>query len=159
MTTRKAIPIILAAVCAFAASSAWYSSVLFGRQSFASSGLAATTRPVGLKIAAELSRNLLLAFVISWLLGHHKPIALRDAIGLVIILWLGFPFTLLSGSALWQNVPLALGLIHGGDWLLKILLMTLTLWLIDRNSEMRVHLTRIRAARELKSDAVAERAL
>jgi hypothetical protein len=42
-------------------------------------------------------------------------------------------------------VPPELGLIHCGDWLLKILLMTLTLWLINRNAEMRVNLTAVRA--------------
>ena len=144
MTRRKSIGIILAAVCAFAASSLWYSPVLFGKQFLALSGVAASATPDGLKIAAEILRNLLLAFVISGLLARQEANRLRAALGLAAILWLGFPFTLLSGSVLWQNVPTELGLIHCGDWLLKILLMTLTLWLINRK-EMRVNLTAVRA--------------
>jgi hypothetical protein len=137
--------IILAAVCAFAASSLWYSPVLFGRQFLALSGVAASAKPDGLKIAAEMLRNLLLASVISGFLARQDANRLRAALGFAAILWLGFPFTLLSGSALWQNVPPELGLIHCGDWLIKILLMTVTLWLINGNAEMRVNLTAVRA--------------
>jgi hypothetical protein len=34
--------------------------------------------------------------------------------------WLGFSFTPLSGSVLWQRVPLELGFIYGGDRPIKI---------------------------------------
>lgn len=148
MTRRKVLGIILAAVCAFAASSLWYSPVLFGRQFFALSGVAASATPDGLKIAAEMLRNLLLAFVIGTLLARQPGNSLRAALGLAAILWLGFPFTLLSGSVLWQNVPTELGLIHCGDWLLKILLMTLTLWLMNRNAGIRVNLTAVREVQQ-----------
>lgn len=144
MAKRKVMSIILAAVCAFAASSLWYSPVFFGRQFFALSGVTASPKLDDLKIAGELLRNLLLAFVIRWLLGRQEASRLKPALGLAAILWLGFPFTLLSGSVLWQNVPLALGLIHCGDWLIKILLVTLTLWLVNRNTAMRLHLTALR---------------
>jgi hypothetical protein len=46
--------IILAAVCAFAASSLWYSPVLFGRQFLALTGVTTSAKPDGLKIAAEM---------------------------------------------------------------------------------------------------------
>lgn len=36
--------------------------------------------------------------------------------------------------------------IHGRDWLIKILLMTLTLWFINRNAELRVNQTPVLAA-------------
>jgi hypothetical protein len=127
MTKRKVMGVILATVCAFAASSLWYSPLLFGRQFLELSGVRASAQPDGVKIAAEMLRNVLLAFVIGQLLASQASNRLRGAIGLAAILWLGFPFTLLSGSVLWQNVPLELAFIHFGDWLIKILLMTLTL--------------------------------
>jgi hypothetical protein len=142
MTRRKAIGVVLAVLCAFAASSLWYSPVLFGRQFLALSGVAASVAPDGLKIAAEMLRNLLLASVICWLLAHQEANRLRAALGLAAILWLGFPFTLLSGSVLWQNVSPALALIHSGDWLIKILLMTLIPWFVNRNAESRLRLSR-----------------
>lgn len=142
MTKTKAIGIVVAAVCAFAASSLWYSPILFGRQFLALSGVGANAKPEGLKIAGELLRNLLLASVICWLLSKQEAIKLKAALVFAAMLWLGFPFTLISGSVLWQNVPPELGAIHCGDWLIKILLMTPSLWLINRNSEARLRLSR-----------------
>lgn len=138
MTKRRVIGIVLAAVCAFIASSLWYCPVLFGRQFLALSGVAANAAPDGLKLAAEMLRNLVLAFMISGLLGRLQADRLSSALGLAAMLWVGFPLTLLSGSVLWQNVQPELALIHSGDWLFKILLMTLIPWLITRNAETRV---------------------
>ncbi len=68
---------ILAAVCAFAASSLWYSSPLFGRQFLEFSGVTASAQPDGLKIAAEMLRNMLLTFVIGELLACQASTRLR----------------------------------------------------------------------------------
>lgn len=141
MTRTKVIGIALAAVSAFAASSLWYSPVLFGRHFVVLSGVAASPNPDGWKIAAEMLRNLLLASVICWLLSHQEANRLRAALGFAAILWL-IPFTLLSGSVLWQNVPPELALIHSGDWLMKVLLMTLIPWLISRKRWTRLQLSR-----------------
>lgn len=146
MTMRRVAGLALAAISAFVASSLWYSPILFGRQFLALSGAAASAGSEGFKFAAEMLRNLLLAFVISELLARLHADRLRGSMGLAAILWLGFPVTLLSGSVLWQNVPIELALIHCGDWLIKILLMTLTLWLVNRNAVMRSHSSAIRAA-------------
>ena len=142
MTKSKAMGIILAAVCAFAASSLWYSPFLFGRQFLALSGVTSSPTPDGSKIAAEILRNLLLASVICWLLVRQETNRLRAPLDLAAMLWLGFPFTLLSGSVLWQNVPPELALIHSGDWLIKILLMTLIPWLVNRSAQSRLRLSR-----------------
>jgi hypothetical protein len=142
MTRTKVISIALAAVSAFAASSLWYSPVLFGRQFVALSGVAASASPDGWKIAAEMLRNLLLASVICWLLTHQEANRLRAALSFAAILWLGFPFTVLSGSVLWQNLPPELALIHSGDWLMKVLLMTLIPWSIGRKEWTRLQLSR-----------------
>lgn len=138
MTRKKAMVVILAAVSAFVASSLWYSPVLFGRQFLALSGFAASARPDGFKAAAELLRNLLLASVTGWLLARQQVHTLRAALGFAALLWLGFPVILLSGSVLWQQVPPQLALIHSGDWLMKILLMTLIPWFVNRNAETRL---------------------
>jgi hypothetical protein len=103
------------------------------------------------------SSNVLLAFVIGQLLALQASNRLRGAIGLAAILWLGFPFTLLSGSVPWQNVPLELGFIHCGDWLIKILLLPLTLWFINWNAEMRVNQSAVRAVQGNRIDTAAER--
>ena len=119
--------IILATVGAFAASSLWYGPLLFGLQFLELSGMTSGAQPDGVKIAAKMPRNVLLAFAIGQLLALQASNRLRGAIGLAALLWIGFPFMLLSGSVLWQDVPQELGSIHCGDWLIKILLTPLTL--------------------------------
>jgi hypothetical protein len=95
--------IILATVGAFAASSLWYGPLLFGLQFLELSGMTSGAQPDGVKIAAKMLRNVLLAFAIGKLLALQASNRLSGAIGLAAILWLGFPFTLLSGSVLWKN--------------------------------------------------------
>jgi Protein of unknown function (DUF1761) len=127
MTRRESMGIILATVGAFAASSLWYGPLLFGLQFLELSGVTSGAQPDGVKIAAKMPRNVLPAFAIGQLLALQASNRLRGAIGLAALLWIGFPFMLLSGSVLWQDVPQELGSIHCGDWLIKILLTPLTL--------------------------------
>jgi hypothetical protein len=103
-------------------------------------------------------RNLLLASAIFWLLGRQRPTKLSSVLAFAAALWLGFPLTLLSGSVMWQNVPVELALIHSGDWLIKILLMTLIPWVVSRNAETRsrpsVAGSRQRVARSVRGEFV-----
>lgn len=46
-------------------------------------------------------------------------------VGLAVVVWVGFPFVLLSGSVMWDKADWRLAAIHGGDWLIKILLVCL----------------------------------
>jgi Protein of unknown function (DUF1761) len=43
-----------------------------------------------------------------------------------ILVWV-FPASILLGSVVHENVPLALAAIHAGDWLAKLLLMSVIL--------------------------------
>lgn len=137
MLRNRTIGVVLAIVCTFVASSLWYSPVLFGKQFFALSGVVASSQPPIGKFAGEIARTLILGLVILWLLSRQKPTTFRSVLGFVAILWIGFPVILLSGSVMWQNVPPELALIHSGDWLLKILLMTTVPWLVARKAETR----------------------
>lgn len=137
MIRDKWVGIAVAVLCAFVASSLWYSPLLFGTQFLKLSGMGATTGPAGLKIAAELVRDVLLASAISWLLSRHRSRDGRAVLAFVAVLWFGFPFVLLSGSVMWQNVPPELALIHSGDWLMKIGFMTVVPWLMSRGNALR----------------------
>jgi len=52
---------------------------------------------------------------------------LTEAVRLGLVLRLGFPFVLLIGSSIWEDVPWKLAAVRAGDWLLKTLLMTVML--------------------------------
>jgi len=62
--------------------------------------------------------------VIAYLVEHTGVASLTGAVRLGLVLWIGFPFVLLTGSTMWEDVPWTLAAIHAGDWLVKTLLMT-----------------------------------
>jgi hypothetical protein len=82
------------------------------------------------KIGVELVRGLTVATLVSGLATLLGITDLGDGLLLALALWLGFPVVLLVGSVIWENVSPALAAIHAGDWLIKIVIISLivTLW-------------------------------
>jgi len=109
----------------FVASSIWYSPFLFGRQFLELSGATANAHPSPVNALFEFLRTFVLAFVIAHLLLRLNVADWKQAVGLGLWLWVGFPVILLTGSILWQNVPWQLAAIHSGDWLIKLILIPL----------------------------------
>ena len=86
--------------------------------------------------AAHASRRLLtrhlktcslVTLFTTYLIIRLRIVGLKSALSLGFLLWVGFPVVLLVGSVASDKVPLALAAIHGGDWLIKLLLMTVIL--------------------------------
>jgi hypothetical protein len=117
--------VLAAVVAAFVASSVYY--ILFAKQyaKLSPAAAGAADKPEPAVMIAELARNVLLAFVIAYLVDRLGINDLVGAVGLGLILWVGFPFILLGGSILHEKYPWRLAAIHAGDWLLKLLLMVL----------------------------------
>jgi hypothetical protein len=107
-------------------SSVWY--VVFAKPRAALLGEAAPAAgerpPVG-NVVLELLRSALVAGVIAGLAAHLEVSGVGEALVLGLVLWVGFPFVLLSGSVLWDKVDWRLAGIHAGDWLLKLLVISL----------------------------------
>jgi hypothetical protein len=123
------VAIIAAAVAAFVLSSVVY--VGLGRQLAAlSPAYADTTAPPAWKIAQEPVRNLVIAAVVAGLADLLMVTDLAGAGLLALALWVAFPAMILAGSVIHENVPPKLATIHAGDWLIKILLITVvvSLW-------------------------------
>ena len=40
-----------------------------------------------------------------------------------LALWIGFPLVLWTGAMIWENTPSRLAAVHGGDWLVKLLVV------------------------------------
>jgi hypothetical protein len=53
-----------------------------------------------------------------------------DGVALGALLWLGFPVVLWTGAVIWEKVPLKLAAIHSGDWLLKLIIVSVIVSLI-----------------------------
>jgi hypothetical protein len=130
VTGINLVAVGVAVLAAFVMSTAWY--MVFAKQRRKLSGAAAADmkKPQPVKMVGELIRSFLLAYALAYLLVHTGVAGLTGAVRLGLVLWLGFPFVLLTGSIKWEDVPWKLAAIHAGDWLLKMLLMTviLSLW-------------------------------
>jgi hypothetical protein len=55
---------------------------------------------------------------------HTGVASVTGALRLGPVLWVGFPFVLLTGAIMWEDVPRKLAAIHAGDWLVKMALIT-----------------------------------
>ena len=93
MEMRRVSFVALAVVTlvVFVASSIWYSPLLFGRQFIELSGATAGAHPSPVKALLELLRTFALAFVIAHLVLRLNVADWKQAVGLGLWLWVGFP--------------------------------------------------------------------
>lgn len=124
------LPVLVAVVAGFGFSSVWY--VLFGGtwgrlRAANPESVADMHRAPAWKKLAELLRCLILALVLARLVSLYSSGDWWSALQLGVWLWIGFPVVLLSGSILWENTHWKIAAIHAGDWLGKLLLMTVIL--------------------------------
>ena len=119
------LPAILAAtIVAFVLSSTYYS--LFAAELAQVSDAAAVgEQPPPWKLAVELLRSLTLATVVAGLASQGGIDEWTGGLLLGLSLWIGFPLVLWTGAMIWENTPWKLAVLHGGDWLAKLLLVAL----------------------------------
>ncbi len=128
------LAVVVATVVAFVASMVWY--IAFAKQrrelsavkSGATDGNTRQADPI--KMLAEILRNIVLALVIDYLIVRLGVVNWTGALKLGLLLWVGFPAILLTGSIMRENYPRKLAAIHAGDWLSKLVLMSVvvSLW-------------------------------
>ncbi len=125
------LSVVTAAIVTLVASSIWY--IAFAKQwrQLGSTNAAVDNarRPEPLKMLGEVARNLVLAFVLAYLIVHLGALAWSGALLLGFLLWIGFPVILLSGSIMREDYPWKLAAIHAGDWLIKLILISLIIGL------------------------------
>lgn len=125
MRTVEDLPAIgLATAAAVAASGAWYAA--FGRRlAQLDDAYAEDTAAAGWVVPVELARSGTVAVTVSALAARTGVTGPREAVQLGLALWVAFPVVLLTGSVVHEKVPWQLAAIHAGDWLGKLLLVTL----------------------------------
>ena len=128
MRGRKYLRVAAAAVAAFVASLAWY--MVFGgamaELSNADLSTAAdTTSPVWATLFV-VAQSLVVASVLAFFVSRLDIADRRAALRLGALVWI-FPASILLGSVVHENVPPALAAIHAGDWLVKLLLISVLL--------------------------------
>lgn len=119
------LAVLVAAVAAFVASVGYY--IVLGEQyaevSAAAREAAASTPPLW-QLPVELLRSLVVAAVVGWLAARSGVTTWLRALLLAVVLWVGFPLVLWVGAVIHEQTPVQLALIHGGDWLVKLLIVS-----------------------------------
>ena len=121
--------VVATGLLAFICSLVWYSPLLFGGVWMAHRGNAVSTTPAWTFVVAPL-REIAVALVLAHLIVRLAITDVGRAMRLAVALWLAFHAVGMAGAVLWDNMPWQLGLVHGGDWLMKAVIMAamLTVW-------------------------------
>jgi hypothetical protein len=132
ISSKKAqyVAAVVTGLMAFALSLLWYSPLLFGKVWQALRDAPVNPLP-GWTFAFAPLREIITAFMLAYLIVRLRIVSWKSACGLGLGLWFAFYFVQLAGGVLWDNRPLKLGMVHGGDWLMKMVFMSVVLcaWL------------------------------
>ena len=120
--------IVVAALAAFVTSSAWYTifgGVMTKLNGAGSTAATSTGSPAGTMLFV-VAQSLVLALMVAYLVSRLGISDRNAALRLGALIWI-FPASILLGSVVHENVPPALAAIHAGDWLAKLLVMSVVL--------------------------------
>jgi hypothetical protein len=124
MPELDVVQVLVATALCFAIGATYYA--VLGSQLGAARGTGTT--PVAMRwwtMPAEVLRGLVLAIVV---LGLAAATGADSGVGgllLGLALWVGFPLVLWTGAVVHEGTPVRLAVLHGGDWLLKLLALGL----------------------------------
>jgi hypothetical protein len=129
MTDVDVLAVLVATIAAFVSGAAYY-AVLGEQLAEVSHAAAAGEQPPPWKLAVEFLRCLILAAVVAGLASRGAVDEWTGGVLLGLALWIGFPLVLWTGAMIHENTPWKLAVIHGGDWLVKLLLIAVivSLW-------------------------------
>ena len=128
MLRMNYLAVVVAAIAAFVVSSVWYS--IFGNAWMELRGIdpatATDTATPALTMLFVVVQSLVVAFMLAYFVVQLGIVDWKGGVRLGALVWV-FPAMILLGSVVHENVPLMLAAIHAGDWLVKLLLMSLIL--------------------------------
>lgn len=81
------------------------------------------TAPTASKVI-DAARGFVVAGAIVYLADAAGVTTTGGALLLAAVLWIGFPVVLLIAPVIWAGESWKLAVLHAGDWLLKLLVMT-----------------------------------
>ncbi|MEV8376879.1 DUF1761 domain-containing protein [Kribbella sp. NPDC056861] len=124
------VGIAAAALAAFVLSSVYYAVVTPLEQKAVGPAALDRGRPAAWKVVVEVLRTALVAAMFAWVADRGGELSLGHTLPLALVLWVGFPFVLLTGSVIWEKVHPATAALHAGDWLLKLVLIAVAVGLL-----------------------------
>lgn len=109
---------------AFSTSLLWYSPYMFGDIWRAGAGASLATS-ASWKFAVAPMREIATAFTMLFVLRRSIPLGTGRTVLLALVLWAGFYGVQLAGAVIWDNMSAQLGAVHAGDWLVKLVIISL----------------------------------
>ena len=122
--------IAAAAVAGFILSSAYYAAATPLERRAVGEAALDRGRPEPWKVLTELLRTVIVASAFAWIAHRSGDLDVSHGLVLALIMWVGFPLVLLTGSVIWEKVHPATAAMHSGDWLIKLLLIAVILGLL-----------------------------
>ena len=124
------LAVLVAAVVAFVLGWLWYSPLLFYKPWMRLRGqdpvaAMANAKMPGGKLVIEFVRCFILAYVITIFVTLLGIGSWMGALHFGLMTWIGFPVVILTGSVLWENIPWKVAAIHAGDWLVKMVVVSI----------------------------------
>jgi hypothetical protein len=122
MVEMNYVAVVVAAVAAFVATFVWY--LVFGNELGKVSTAIAEQKPAAWKMVVAVGQNLVLATVLAYIIERTGAEGWLDTAWIGVVLWIGLSAMQWVGSMLWEKVPLKMAVIHAGDWLMKLVLIS-----------------------------------
>lgn len=117
------LAVLVGTIAAFVLGALYYGAL--GAQLAKVSSAAAAAEPPRLwQMGAELLRCLVLTVVLAGLASAAGTENVAEGLLLGLALWVGFPLVLWTGAMLHEKEPWRLAAIHAGDWLVKLLVVS-----------------------------------
>jgi hypothetical protein len=121
--------VFMAIIVTFILSAIWY--IVFSQQYFTLRGIdpndKVATAMQPWQVLIIFIRHAVVILVMAYAFIRMQIKGVKSGLFIALLFWLGFPVVLLVGSVASDKVPIALAAIHGGDWLLKLLTISLIL--------------------------------
>jgi hypothetical protein len=130
--TINYLAVFAAAVASWIAGAVWYG--VLGNQWMAALGWNPADRPKSMPVgpmATSFVAELIMAFMLSGLLGHFGPAGVKNGLIVGGLCWLGFVATTIAVNNAFQKRSVALSVIDSGHWLLVLLVQGLALGLLS----------------------------
>lgn len=118
--------VVITGIVAFGLSIIWYSPVLFGKIWVEHRKGLAPSAPQWTMLFAPF-RELIVSYVLALLITRLSSVSWKKNLKLILLLWLAFHAVGMAGAIIWDNMPLKLGAVHAGDWLMKMVFMAIVL--------------------------------
>ena len=135
--TINYLAVIATGLIAFVLSLMWYSPILFGTIWMKYRNASAHTSPAWTMMFAPL-RELIVSYVLALLITRLILTNWKSTVKLIFLLWLAFHAVGMAGAIIWDNMPWQLGVVHAGDWLMKMLFMAIVLSIWHNNKSLSI---------------------